>query len=133
MQEARHSRRGLPVACGFKLPDGTECPTDVRNCNDHRRTPTTYRSPTRLNPQAFASTWLAWCDEHHRLASIPVDVSGFLGWWGTQLRLEDSTIPLTLTGPELLTWYRLWRRRHSGLEDLVPFDLSRFVEWWAAS
>lgn len=87
--------------------------------------------PPSVGVRGFRLLYVAWLGVAGREPVFPSDLESFLGWWWDQLEPEGG-IPWEMTPRRLENWWVTWCHRTGCRYDLVPFDLSLFMEWWAA-
>ncbi len=85
----------------------------------------------RLGIREVRLLYVAWLGEQDRDPVIPSDFEEFLDWWWDQLEPEGG-IPWQMDPRRLREWWIVWCHRTGRRYDIVPFDLTLFMEWWAA-
>jgi len=128
----RYSRSGLPLTCGAKLPDGTECERRTVSqgaCAQHGDPATRLMVPVSMPPSMFRGFYHVWLKTQQREPVIPDDLERFLQWWARSPDVDGVRVPLWVKWSEIKELWLHWCRL-SGHPDVVPFDLSLFCAWW---
>ena len=125
-----YSRSGLPLVCGYPLPNGKACLTKtLGGCDEHDRPADRIRWV--LDPHGLLCHYTAWFADRHPNIESPPAMGCFVAAWSRTQASGRPTMPPVVGPGDLREVYLAWQGRHGG-DGVFPYDLALFVDHWEA-